>query len=504
MSGVFGEHYTGVKFVPTARLDDINTQPSGGIYRMAKSGDYIFAAAFADGIYVFDVSDPTAPVQEDDIPFRRPNGDTTTMNVCDVLIIGTTLFACGRKIDFSESNETGIIAAYNITDPTSVTWIDSYQHPELGEKYRSPDRGDPPYTGQEVSNHWFQGMAYDGTYIHLASQRGGATVLNPAPVIAGGSWGVAHDAYDYYDLAQHLAIYTGTHTGSNGSATLIDSNANSGSGWTVNELNPGGAGQGYQVLNLTSGIHMRAVTNTSTEVTGYLASTGTLNWDTGDSYVIINPTEGWESSSVTFNAGWAHYGTHGDSLVSMQVTAGILSNPNVVTPLRVTRLPPNTGLLQLRVRDVVDDGTYLFACTNVSKEGVDVTGRSNKDAKERGLTMLDITSPATNDSDDWYTTPIGDDAQFWDGAADQPHLGLFQYGDYAYVGNGRGIAVFDVSTRTAPVYIGNHGEVEDPENSNIYAPYVWEDGGKTYICYGHALEVVDKHNFYISEVKFYP
>jgi len=81
------------------------------------------------------------------------------------------------------------------------------------------------------------------------------------------------------DTAQINGSETGTHTGSNDSATLEDSGAS----WGVDKL------IGAYVVNKTDGSYGKITDNNTTTVTATLTGGTDNNWDTGDEYVIGGP-----------------------------------------------------------------------------------------------------------------------------------------------------------------------------------------------------------------------
>jgi hypothetical protein len=80
------------------------------------------------------------------------------------------------------------------------------------------------------------------------------------------------------DVIEMGRTITGTHTGTNDSATLIDSGAT----WEVNEFSD------TTIANSTDGSTASVTSNTATTLTATLSGGSGNDWDTGDTYVIGN------------------------------------------------------------------------------------------------------------------------------------------------------------------------------------------------------------------------
>lgn len=168
--------------------------PQGRVYNFTDSGNYLYAAANNDGIYVWDISDPANPVYLRKIPMRRPGGATTTMPVTDVKIYPVSgvdhLFVCARRVEYTFAPdpppETGIFACYDLVDPENPSWQSSYQPPDM-----SPI----PTFAFGQANSWYQGMSYNpdqANVVNVASQLDGHTAMdvsNPAAVAPLGVFG---------------------------------------------------------------------------------------------------------------------------------------------------------------------------------------------------------------------------------------------------------------------------------------------------------------------------
>lgn len=201
----------------------------------------------------------------------------------------------------------------------------------------------------------------------------------------------------------------------------------------------------------------------------------------------------WECSRIVYNAGWVYLANHGNGVIAIDV-----STPLTPTTPQWYDAPIATGIdgaanVQLRVRNVVIDGSYLYACPNIA---------NNVDRGERGLMVINISTPTAVDVDDWLLTYIGnEDNDTWVVSGDQPLMGLVVNGNYAYIANGQtGTAVFDITTPTEVGYLGLHGtDTEDETNS--YMTFIFSSGGLTYAYYADAFEPTQKHNLYIDVVE---
>lgn len=121
-------------------------------------------------------------------------------------------------------------------------------------------------------------MAHNNTFSNYTGLWG---VRNLRSAANFGVW-AASDGSNPLDLNDGVVYASGTHTGPNGSNTLIDSTKT----WTVNQWSAGG----YSVRNTTKGHGSYIVSNTATALTpGRISQTG--EFDTGDSYQILRATK---------------------------------------------------------------------------------------------------------------------------------------------------------------------------------------------------------------------
>lgn len=154
-----------------------NTRSNANTWDCVRYGDYVYFAGDSDGVYVWDFSNPANPTQLATVAFIADTECT------DVIVIGDHLFACGRKIDFTVSNTAGWVASYDLSSPAAPVQLDTFQGPDF--QVAVPNG---------FSNNWPQGMSTDGTWLFVACQRYGLTVI---------------DISDPSDLTQHTE-YTST------------------------------------------------------------------------------------------------------------------------------------------------------------------------------------------------------------------------------------------------------------------------------------------------------
>jgi len=388
-----------LQFIRKSAIDVNQTNSNSAVWDYAISGTTMYVAADTDGIWVIDISDPENPTQTGTaIRFKDENGVQSSMPVTDVLVIGSTLFACGRAVDWDISNETGMVASYDISTPSTPSYLDTYRPADMSPK--------PVAFGTSYGNDWYQGMATDGTYLFLASQFNGLTVLDVSTPNAM----VLHGAYDEADL---------------------------------------------ETADL--GVGMK-----------------------------------WETSRICYNANWVYLANHGNGILALDVTnRAAPTNPQWYDAPLVD--PYGDGSVQLRIRDVVTDGTYIYCCNNIG---------GNVDRAERGLLVMDITSPTAVDVNDWKHAPIGfTDNDTWIRAGDQPILGLDIHNSYIYLANGQtGTAVFDITNPNTPTYYGLFGD-NTPDSTNNYKTFLFDSGGETFAVYGDAKEgAAQKQNIYFDKV----
>lgn len=169
--------------VKQVTLNNVTTNQS--IWDWLQNGNYMYGAADTAGVVVLNITDPRTATHTATIRNKTPAGAQISTPITDLLILGTTLFACGRNIDWV-SPQPGLLTAYDITDPANPTWISTFEPPSMDPL--------PVVPGSGLGNNWYQGMATDGTYIYIASQFFGLTVMdvsNPAAMVQHGSYELA-------------------------------------------------------------------------------------------------------------------------------------------------------------------------------------------------------------------------------------------------------------------------------------------------------------------------
>lgn len=150
--------------------------PQGKVFNFTDHGNHLYAAANVDGCYVWDISDPANPVYvrkiqllDGGVPSDIPITDCKVYPVNGV----DHLFLCGRRIDFTINNETGIFACYSLSDPSNPTWESSYRPPDMSPK--------PQFQPGFYGNNWYQGMSYNPdqpNVVNVASQLDGHTAMD--------------------------------------------------------------------------------------------------------------------------------------------------------------------------------------------------------------------------------------------------------------------------------------------------------------------------------------
>jgi hypothetical protein len=135
------------------------------------SGAYAYVAAFDDGLYVVDVSDPTAPNIVSYLPLR--------IQTADLAVAGHYLYL---------DNYWGIFNTYDVSDPTAPVQVNIV--PE-------PGNAGPAYGIAVSSNYVYVGNYFDGLRVYDVS-----TITNPVniahvgginvwPVVVSGSYAFA-------------------------------------------------------------------------------------------------------------------------------------------------------------------------------------------------------------------------------------------------------------------------------------------------------------------------
>ena len=468
--------------LPTVPLTNILSYST--IWNIVKhpSANYAYVAAGADGIYVLNTSNPAAPTHIATVRFKDVGGADITQYATDILIDDTNdvLYICGRSITWGVGALPGTIAAYDIAGANAAlpVWSCSYSPPSM-----SPQ----PNGASGLSNAWFQGMAIHESldYMIVATQRFGVYCLDLTNVKGGTPDFTVADTYDWMDLLEDFANYRGRHDGGNGVTVLSDS----GESWGVDDL------VDAQLWNTTTICSTRVSANTATTVTGGQAGfneTGTLNWDTNDEYVILhNITFDWETSQCCYHDGRGYFATHGNGIISLAVSAtGQLTDARLHGNYQAPIIGGG-GDRQLRARDVVTDGKFIYVAPNCT---------AITDAPERGVLTQYIGAPgmAIPGFQDWGHAPIGvDDNHTHDGTGDEPFLGGVKYGNH-YLMGGDGLYVFDVSDPLNPAYVGLMGS---PAGYVLaYSACVFEESGTIYVYYGDAPENPQKHNLYVGTI----
>ena len=233
--------------------------------------------------------------------------------------------------------------------------------------------------------------------------------------------------------------------------------------------------------------------------TGYLAGqvSGAHKFDLSVPGTIPAPTSNIDKEPVDWE-------TQGDAesglyvfFANYNIGLRILDKATMVTTDNTVPAPSLNGQ-NLRIWECVIEGTWLYACTNVTN--------ASGNAIERGLVMLDITDPtAAMTADDWLIFPVGaDDVDTWINAGDKPILGITRYSDYIFLTNGqKGIPVFHSprGNQSKVTYLGLLKGHDLGDNLNGIGTFVIS--GKTYLIFGdgdRAATTDGTDKLYIGEV----
>lgn len=162
------------------RQDKLTYTPpntNSAIWTYIVNGNYMYVAIDTGGILVLDITDPAHPSEVTVVRNRTSANAQSSISMMQFVIIGTTLLACSRTVNWSINNATGMLAAYDISSPALPVWVSTYQPPDMSPK--------PVVTGSGYGNNWYQGIVQIGSTneVALASQFAGLTIVdvsNPA------------------------------------------------------------------------------------------------------------------------------------------------------------------------------------------------------------------------------------------------------------------------------------------------------------------------------------
>ena len=459
----------GVTFIRESLLKLDNINANAGVWDFVVDGDTMYIAAGTDGIYVVDVANKANPVHVRTIRMKDDLGAVTSKGTTAVHLFNGDLIAAARSIDWDITNETGLLAKYSRADVENPQWVKTLNPPDMVRTIiwkTYPTDGD-------YANNWYQGIEDNGTYLIVASQRYGITVVDPVTMT---------------EVAQHtdtdvkvlFAEEVGTHSGGDGSVDLVVPDF----AWTPGEH------IGKRITNTTTHQHMIVLSNTHNTAVGRIETEGSLNWDTADGYCINEDVFYYEVSRVARSGNWFFFAGHA------HVWPVDFTDP--LNP--VPAAPYNAPLLgtQMRIRDVFvsEDGNRLYASPNTNNDDYDFN---------RGLMYIDITDPTAVTGDDWNIVPFGAAGSFgaagWNRAGDKGILSLYLIrNQYALLATEeKGIATYDIST-DPPTLIGQRGDVHPP-GTHLKAVYAWTDGGKDYVCYSDGNGTDPRnHNLFIDRV----
>lgn len=205
-------------------------------------------------------------------------------------------------------------------------------------------------------------------------------------------------------------------------------------------------------------------------------------------------TGNWETSRLAVHGGYVYCANHGYGVRIVDIATP--ASPGAVTDREIAT--PVYNSVQLRARNVVADGNYLYMSPNTS---------TTTSHPERGLCVLDITDPTTvpANGSTWIVTPIdAADVDTWNEWGDKPILGLMKLDNYVYLANGqRGTALYYVADPTTPIYKGLYG-TDTPAETNLYKVEAFKKDNYTYMYYGDGAENDQKHTLFVDLIKNIP
>ena len=434
----------------------------GAVTNFAQKGNIVYTTAAKDGFYVLDVTDPENPAQVSPSPIdqfrlRLPNGETTSLPIrkfeCrDILILGDILFIVGRDINFDVANDAGVICAFDISTPADPQWICSYQ----------PDDSWDFLISGKHNNNWYQNMATDGTYIYIASQTFGLSVINPAlgtgastaisAVVGAGPTTITSNSHLHSELDIVKIVGTGV--------AALDDKYHQVTSVLTNTFVIDADGTGY----VSGGSVSKGLALHSTYDPYDLFADFPLDAPDPDVFPYTTLELFWECSGIAISDSndWVFLANHGNGIMAIDVsTPATPANPvwidaDLVGPVS-TQSPTYPEPVYLRNRAVIIDGNYLYSCSNTNDDNP-VTGAH----PERGLQWLKIDDPTTLSESDWKWLPIAfeDNDNPWltvqgFGVGDKPLQGITKEGNFVYIANGQRDLRQIHRHRSAGAYVGD-------------------------------------------------
>ena len=428
------------------------------IFNIEAHNGYLYLAANRDWCHIYDIGGGTGtpgnPVYVGKVTlFENNNGAGPTapvdIPITDAKVYENLLFLCGREVDWFQTNETGIIACYDLTNPASPTFRSSYRPPDMNPKPDVPGVG-----GDGKGNNWYQGLSYNPNQpgiVNVASQFDGHTSIDISnPDLIAPAAGARNGVYNLQMLEADFDTWTTTWECSNCSS-FTDVN---GRHWAVhcNHSN------GYLFIDVTD------PGNPGGNDPGGVGD-GVQRVRPAQVYVLNNQNDVLDNQRLTFRSRMSHvrngwlYGCH-----------------NIAAEIGINKNRPARGLVSLNVADP----------TSIVRDANDFTN-------------------------DFYWSCIGaaDNDNDWQTGGDQPQMGfsLDPIHPYAYIANGeRGTAVFQIASPSKLRYLGLQGTNLGP-TTNLYQSLAVAINGARYQYYADAYATNGKtqeFNVYADEVTNMP
>jgi hypothetical protein len=460
------------------------------VWEFAQKGNYLYAAADTDGFYVFDISTPSAPT------FVRTVGVPLSGAGTHTGATGTTLIDTGLSAndywDVSPNKQwfNASTVVTNTTTATAGTVSDN--------------------TGNTITTNitWTTGDTYtinrtSTSYLPIT----GVHIIGNTLCVCGRNVGQSNPA----DIPVGI-VATFDIAGANASNPVwLDSYRPPSmnpipvvSGFYGNEWYQGMASKG-NFLFLASQLNGLVVLSVATPSN----ITRVAQWGKTELEAAF-PTHAadalyWECSRITYSDNWVYLANHGNGIMAIDVT-----NPAAPTgAVWIDALIYQSKWI--RPRNVVARDGWLYVASNCNSP--------DQSSGLRGLSVLDISNPATVTIDDWIHVPMGDayaQAGVFNGQGDSPAMGIKVLGDFAFVTNGRaGVVVYNITNPAVPTLVNLQAnfleQVPDPaglsnhplQGTNLYDIFLYKDStDSVYAYYSDAKEPAgyELHNLYADQI----
>ena len=182
------------KFTRLATVSMDVVAANQAVWEMIVNGDYLYVAHHTAGISIYDISSIASGVVTyvRTVRARDESGTIVATPVTDLVILGNTLYACARSINFATPDE-GLFMSFDLSvDASNPTWLDTYKPTNISDTYPN----------------WYQGLATDGIDIVAASQFEGCTIVSGSSPSSLTVLGVQNTPQGGWETSQ-VAVYNG-------------------------------------------------------------------------------------------------------------------------------------------------------------------------------------------------------------------------------------------------------------------------------------------------------